>query len=177
VLVTGGGPIGLLVAITARAFGAAPVVVSDLVAGRREIALKVGADFALDPAAKDLQSQVQEIAGDGFDVVFEASGAPPALRQAFDLVRPGGTIVQIGTLGTQDIPLPANLVMNREIEFTGSFRYGNVFVEAIRLVSSERVDLRPLISGTLPLQSAARAMIQAADKAQALKVQIQIQIQ
>ena len=87
----------------------------------------------------------------------------------------GSSIVQIGTLGTQDIPLPANLVMNREIEFTGSFRYGNVFDEAIRLVSSARVDLRPLVSGTLPLQSAAQAMIHAADKSQALKVQIQIQ--
>ncbi len=133
VLVTGGGPIGLLVLLTARAFGATPVALSDVVAGRRETALKLGADAVLDPAAKDLPERVGELTGDGFDVIFEASGAPPALRQAFDLVRPGGTIVQIGTLGTDDVPLPANQLMVRETQFIGSFRYGNVFGEAIRL--------------------------------------------
>ena len=83
-------------------------------------------------------------------MIFEASGARPALRQAFDLVRPGGTIVQIGTLGTEDIPLPANQLMVREIQFVGSFRYGNVFDEAIRLVASGRLNLRPLISRVFP---------------------------
>ena len=91
VLVTGGGPIGLLVLLTARAFGATPVVLSDVVAGRRQTALHLGADAVLDPAAVDLPDQVRALTGDGFDVIFEASGAPPALRQAFDLVRPGGT--------------------------------------------------------------------------------------
>ncbi len=119
VLVTGGGPIGLLVAMSAKIFSPALVALSDILPSRREIALQLGADATLDPSAKNLSEQVREIAGDGFDVVFEASGARPALPQAFDLVRSGGTIVQIGTLGTEDIPLPANLLMNREINFIG----------------------------------------------------------
>lgn len=174
VLVAGGGPIGLLVAMTARTFGAAPVALSDIVAARRDMAQKLGADIALDPSAKNLAEQVREITGDGFDIIFEASGARPALRQAFDLVRPGGTIVQIGTIGTEDVPLPANLLMNREINFIGSMRYGDVFDEAIRLVATKRIDLRPLITGVLPLAQAGEAMRQAGDKAQALKVQIEI---
>ena len=115
VLVTGGGPIGLLVAMTARAFGATPVALSEIVESRRQTARKLGADVVLNPASRTLSDQVREISGDGFDVVFEASGAKAALRQTFDLVRPGGTIVQIGTLGTEDIPLPANQLMVREI--------------------------------------------------------------
>lgn len=174
VLVAGGGPIGLLEAITARTFGSAPVALSDIVASRRETAHKLGADFTLDPSAKNLAEQVREIAGDGFDIVFEAAGARPALRQAFDLVRPGGTIVQIGTLGTEDIPLPANLLMNREINFIGSMRYGDVFAEAIRLVAANRIDLSPLITSVLPLEEANRALRLAADKNQALKVQLEI---
>lgn len=174
VLVVGGGPIGLLVAMTARTFGATPVALSDIVAARREQAQKLGADVTLDPSAKNLAEQVREINGDGFDVVFEASGARPALRQAFDLVRPGGTIVQIGTLGTEDVPLPANLLMNREINFIGSMRYGNVFDEAIRLVAAKRIDLRPLITAVLPFTDAGEAMRLAGDKNQALKVQIEI---
>jgi L-idonate 5-dehydrogenase len=174
VLVMGGGPIGLLTAMTARAYGAVPVALSDIVPARRKLALDFGADVALDPAAKNLAEQVASLTGDGFDVILEASGARPALRAAFDLVRPGGTIVQIGTLGVEDVPIPANQVMVREIQFIGSFRYGNVFDEAIRLAASGRLKLQPLLTGLFPLAHALDAMKQADDKANALKVQIEI---
>ena len=58
-LVTGAGTIGLLVAMTARAFGAVPVAVSDIVSARRQKAIELGVDMALDPAARDLRHQVQ----------------------------------------------------------------------------------------------------------------------
>ena len=174
VLITGGGTIGLLTALTAKAFGAVPAVVSDIIAERRKSALHCGIDVVLDAADKNVQQKAREITGEGFDVIFEASGARPALRQAFDLVKPGGTIVQIGTLGTEDIPLPANQVMAKEIQFIGSFRYGNVFDEAIRLVVAGRIDLRPFITDILPLNDITRAMHIAADKTNALKVQLEI---
>jgi L-idonate 5-dehydrogenase len=174
VLVTGAGAIGLLAAMTARAFGAAPVTISDLVPERRAKAEELGIDAVLDPSASDFAQRARALSGDGFDFVFEASGAPPALRSAFDLVRPGGTIVQIGTLGTADIPLPANKLMNKEIHLIGSMRYGNVFDEAIRLVAAGRVNLRPLINAVYPLAEAVKAFEFAADKARSFKVQIQI---
>jgi L-idonate 5-dehydrogenase len=174
VLVTGGGTIGLLTALTARAFGAIPVVVSDIVTERRNYAITCGVDFALNPADKNLAETVKELTGDGFDTIFEASGARPALRQAFDLVKAGGTIVQIGTVGTEDVPLPANQLMVKEIQFIGSFRYGNIFDEAIRLVASGKIDLKPFITGILPLSETAKAMYLAGDKVNALKVQIEI---
>jgi L-idonate 5-dehydrogenase len=173
-LVMGGGPIGLLVAMTARAFGATPVAVSEVVAARRKTAIGFGADAAVDPTDKNLADELRTLAGDGFDVILEASGARPALRQAFELVRPGGTIVQIGTLGTEDVPLPANQLMVREIQLVGTFRYGDVFDEAIRLTASGRIKPQSLITGLFPLQKTAPAMAQAADKANALKVQIEI---
>jgi L-idonate 5-dehydrogenase len=174
VLVTGAGAIGLLAALTARAFGAAPVAISDLVAERRAKAVELGIDAVLDPAAGDFAARAQEISGGGFDFVFEASGAAPALRSAFALLRPGGTIVQIGTLGTAEIPLPANLLMNKEINLIGSMRYGNVFDEAIRLVAAGRIDLRPLINAVFPLEESMKAFEFAADKARAFKVLIRI---
>ena len=174
VLVIGGGPIGLLVLIISRAFGASLVALSDIVASRRDTALKLGADLALDPAEKDQANQVSEQTGDGFDVILEASGAPPALRQALRLVRPGGTIVQIGTLGTEDVPLPVNQLMVRETSLVGSFRYGNVFGEAIRLVAAGRVDLAPLISACFPLVELPQAMRRALAKDEVIKVQLQI---
>jgi L-idonate 5-dehydrogenase len=173
VLVTGGGTIGLLVAMTARAFGAVPVAVSDIVATRRDKAIELGVDVALDPTAHDLHHQVQELTGPGFDMVFEASGAPPALRGAFDLVRPGGTIVQIGTVGTADIPIPVNQLMVREINFRGSMRYGDTFDEAIRLVAAGRIQVSSLINNVFALEDSVKALHLAADKSAALKVQIQ----
>jgi L-idonate 5-dehydrogenase len=174
ILVTGGGTIGLLTALTAKALGAARVVVSDIVAERRKYALNSGVDLVLDPSDRNLEEKAKEITGDGFDVIFEASGAGTALRQAFDLVKPGGTIVQIGTLGTENIPLPANQLMVKEIQFLGSFRYGNVFDEAIALVASGRLDIQLFITGILPLSDVDKAMHLAADKVHALKVQLQL---
>ena len=173
VLVTGAGTIGLLVAMTARAFGAVPVAVSDPVSARRLKAMELGVDVALDPTAHDLHDQVRELTDLGFDMVFEASGAPAALRAGFDLVRPGGTIVQIGTVGTADIPIPVNQLMVREINFRGSMRYGDTFDEAIRLVAAGRVKVQPFINHVFALDDSAKALQFAADRSVALKVQIQ----
>lgn len=174
VLVTGAGAIGLAVALAARAFGAVPVVVSDVVQARRAKALELGADAALDPLSQDAAKQARALTGDGFDVAFEAAGSPAALKSAFELVRPGATIVQIGTLAAGDTPIPASRLMNREIQYMGSMRYGNVFDEAIRLVASGRVNLRPLINAVFPLAQSAKAFDFAADKTQSFKVQIQL---
>jgi len=140
----------------------------------RSKAIELGADAALDPAATDLPDQVKSLTGNGFDLVFEASGAKAALRAAFDLVRPGGTIVQIGTLGTEDIPLPANQLMNREINYIGSMRYGDVFGEAIQLAASGRVNLQPIISSVLPFGKFVQGLHLAADKSNSFKVQIEL---
>lgn len=174
VLVIGGGTIGLLTAIAAKAFGAIPVVVSDVVTERRKSALVIGIDATLNPVDKNVQQQVNELTGDGFDIVFEASGAKAALRQAFDLVRPGGKIIQIGSLGKEDIPLPANMLMVKEIEFIGSFRYGNIFDEAISLVASGRINFTPFITDILPLHEISKAMHLGADKVHSLKIQVEI---
>lgn len=174
VLITGGGAIGLLTAVVAKAFGAIVVGVSDITPERRQIALEVGADVALDPSDGDILEYVNTISPDGFDIIFEASGARPALRQAFDMVKSGGTIVQIGTVGTADVPLPANQIMVKQITFVGSFRYADIFDEAIHLVSSGRIDLKPFITGVFPLSQVNEAFAAAFDKTSSLKVQITV---
>jgi L-idonate 5-dehydrogenase len=174
VIVTGGGPIGLLTVIAARACGATTIAVSDPVAERRQMALQVGADSAFDPTEASFKDQVAALTGDGFEILFEASGAVPALKQAFEVVRRGGTIVQIGVYSAPEISLPVNQLLVRELQFVGSFRYGNVWEEAIRLVASGRVNLQPLISRVLPLKQAAEALALACAKTGVVKVQIDL---
>jgi L-idonate 5-dehydrogenase len=174
VLVLGAGPIGLLVAMTARVFDAVPVAVCEPVAARCQTALKLGADKAFAPDSPELEKEVRGLTGDGFEVVFEASGATRALRQAFSLVRAGGTIVQIGTLGTEDLALPANLIMARELQMLGSFRYGAAFAEAVQLAASGKIQLQRLISGVVPLKEINQAMTRALTNNGFLKLQIDL---
>jgi L-idonate 5-dehydrogenase len=174
VLVTGAGTIGLLVALTARAFGAAPVVISDPIAERRAVAAALGIDGIVDPASVNFDERLKEFSGDGFDFAFEASGAAAALRQSFGLVRRGGTIVQIGTLPVDDIPLPAGQLMVREIKLLGSFRYANVFEDGIRLLASRRIDPQVLVGGVWPLSRIGEAMRSATGRGGAVKIQVDL---
>jgi L-idonate 5-dehydrogenase len=64
--------------------------------------------------------------------------------------------------------------MIREIQYLGSFRYTNVYDEAIRLVTAGRVQVQPLISRVFPLAEAGAAMAQAFDKDRVIKVQLAI---
>ena len=174
VLVTGAGTIGLLAAVTSRTFGAVPVAVSDIIESRRLKALDFGVDASFNPQAPDFAARAREFAEGGFDVVFEASGSPRALRSAFELVRPGGTILQIGTIGTEDIPIPVNQILVNEVNLMGSMRYGDVFDEAIRLVASGRVRLEQFIDRVFALDHCALALEHAADKSSSLKIQIDL---
>ena len=172
VLVLGAGTIGRLAAAAAKAHGAAPIAITEIVPNRRQKAADCGVPFVFDPQSKSFIDESLELTGLGFDTIIEASASPKALRQAFDLVRPGGTIVQIGTLPTEDIPLPALRLMRKEINYIGSQRYGDVFDEAIRLVASGRIDLRPLMSDKFQANDAAEAFKVAANRAHSLKVQL-----
>lgn len=145
ILVTGGGAIGQMIVVVARAFGARSVCLSDPRAYSREIAIKSGADCSIDPS-----SSTSEGEGDWkFDVVLEASGSPQALHMAIDRVERGGTIVQVGTL-PDEVTLPMNLIMTKELQMLGSFRFANVFGVIIDLVSRGRLPVAHLISQVLP---------------------------
>ena len=174
VLVLGAGTIGRLSAAAAKAYGAAPVAITEIIPERRQKAADSGIPVVFDPESTNFIDEALELTGLGFDTIIEASASPRALRQAFDLIRPGGTIVQIGTLPTQDIPLPALRIMRKEINYIGSQRYGDVFDEAIRLVASGRINLRPIMSDEFRADDAAKAFKVATDRAHSMKVMLEL---
>ena len=144
VLVTGAGPIGQLIGMVAKEYGAARLAVSDLRDDALQLATRLWADIPIraDDAA---QMTAADAAMGGFDVVIEASGAPAALAVAYQHCKPGGTIVQ---LGVQPGPatLSVNAIMQKEITVRGSFRFAHVFAAALDLVANRKLDLQPLIS-------------------------------
>ena len=101
-------------------------------------------------------------------MLFEASGNERALRGAFDVLRPRGVIVQVGLGG--EMTLPINTIVAKEFDLRGAFRFHEEFETAVALINKGLVDLKPLISATLPYRDASRAFALAADRSQAMKV-------
>ena len=168
VLVTGCGPIGALVVVAARRAGAAHIVATDMADYPLRSAKKVGADETVNVAAQpDGLARFTAEKGQ-FDVLFEASGNERALRGAVDAVRPRGVIVQLGLGG--DMSLPVNTIVAKEFDLRGAFRFHDEFATAVALINKGLVDLKPLISATVPFRDAGRAFRLAADRSQAMKV-------
>lgn len=104
------------------------------------------------------------------DVAFDCSAAGPALRNAFAALRPRGTLVQVGVTG--DVTIPLNMLVGKEITWRGSQRFHAEFADAVRLIGSRAIDVRPIISHSLPLERAAEAFDLASDRSLACKVQL-----
>ncbi len=169
VLVTGCGPIGAMAIIAARRAGATHIVATDVVDQPLRKALAVGANEAIN-VASDPQALDRYKADKGqFDVLFEASGNERALKAAFEVVRPRGVIVQMGLSGAE-MSLPFNMVVAKEFDMRGTFRFHEEFGTAVDLINQRLVDLRPLVSATLPYRDAGKAFALAADRSQSMKV-------
>jgi L-iditol 2-dehydrogenase len=150
VLIAGAGPIGLIAAQVARAFGATEIVVTDLEESRRDTAKRFGATTVLDPKVDDLA----ELRVDAF---IDASGAAAAVTPGLAAVRPAGRAVLVG-MGTPTMELPVQLIQNRELILTGVFRYANTWPTAIELVRSGRVDLDTMVTARYSLEETASAL-------------------
>ncbi len=169
VLITGCGPIGGMLIIAARRAGATHIVATDVVPQPLRKALAVGADRAINVA--EAPGELAEYAAEKgqFDVLFEASGNASALRAAFDVLRPRGLIVQLGLSGSE-LTLPFNTIVAKEFDVRGAFRFHEEFAVAVSLINQRLVDLKPLVSATLPFRDAGRAFALAADRSQSMKV-------
>lgn len=170
VLVTGSGPIGALCALAARRAGAAEIVATDLTDAPGPVMLRIGADRFVN-VARDATALDAYAADKGyFDVVLEASGSDKALAAALPVVRPRGVIVQVGIGGIGSLPL--NVIVAKEIDLRGTFRFHAEFALAVELIAKRLVDVTPLITATLPFTDARAAFDLASDRQRAMKVQL-----
>ncbi len=171
VLVTGCGPIGALCVLSARAAGAAEVVVTDILDPVLALARQIGADRAVNVAAEPDWTRKYSANKGHFDVMFEASGNQAALRSGLDVLRPRATLVQLGLGG--DISIPQNLIVSKEIDIKGAFRFHEEFGTSVDLINSGTLDLAPLITDSFPVDQAVSAFDLASDRSGAMKVQLQ----
>jgi L-idonate 5-dehydrogenase len=170
VLVTGCGPIGALSVAVARFGGAAEIVATDIASEPLKVAEALGATRSVNVASSP-EALAPYTADKGtFDVLFEASGNQAALRSALDMVRPGGVVVQVGLGG--DMTLPINLIVAKELQLRGTFRFDSEFQLAVELMGKGLIDVKPLLTATVPFEQAVEAFELASDRAQSIKVQL-----
>jgi (R,R)-butanediol dehydrogenase/meso-butanediol dehydrogenase/diacetyl reductase len=156
VLVVGGGPVGLLVAVVARTAGA-EVVVVELDAQRRRIAEQIGL-ATLDPAAEDVAAHVETwTGGAGAAVAFEVSGSAAGVTLATEALAVRGRLVMVAIHPT---PREVNLfrVFWRELTILGARVYQRAdFERAVELVADGAIPAQALISAVYPIDRAAEA--------------------
>jgi L-iditol 2-dehydrogenase len=159
VLITGSGPIGIVTAQVARAYGASEIIVTDLDEQRRDQALRFGATRVIDPAAEAVGAL-----GLGVDAFVDASGAGIAVKTGIREVRPAGRVVLVG-MGAPEVALPIPVIQNNELVVTGVFRYANTWPTAIDLVSRGVVDLDGMVTGHFGLDQVEDALLSTGDPA------------
>jgi L-iditol 2-dehydrogenase len=170
VAVIGCGPIGLCAVQLARAAGATQVIAVELLEHRRAAAAAVGADVVLDSGAGDvLDLLAQATGGRGVDVALEVAGNDDAVRLAVMAARPGGAVVLAGIPATESTSFPAAVARRKGLTIKMSRRMKEMYPRATAVVVRGLVDVRSLVSHTLPLDRSLEAF-RAADERVGLKV-------
>ena len=174
-LVTGAGPIGIMVALAALAGGCAKVYIADLVEEKLATATRYDNIEPIliprDDAATVLREATE---GWGADVVFECAGAAASIQTALEAVAPAGCVVWVG-MPVDPVPFDIVLAQSKEIRMETVFRYANMYDRAIELIGSGKVDLKPLISETFAFKESVAAFDRAVE-ARPTDVKIQIKV-
>ena len=175
-LVTGAGPIGIMVALAALAGGCSKVYISDLVDEKLGIAAQYDNILPINVT----KSSVSEVIGSGTggwgaDVVFECAGAAASVQTALEAVAPAGCVVWVG-MPVDRVLMDIVLAQSKEIRMETVFRYANMYDRAIELLASGKVDLKPLISKTFAFADSIAAFDRAVE-ARPTDVKIQIRLQ
>jgi L-iditol 2-dehydrogenase len=172
VLVMGGGPIGCLHLVAARARGAA-VILSEPSEERRAIAAQFEPDLVLDPTSDDIKARVRHFTGGvGPDVIICANPVAASQTQAVEVVRKGGKVILFGGLPKANpmTSLDGNLVHYGEIEVIGSFSYHPTYhALALKVIEQKRICADQLVTHCFPLEQINEAFQMAAG-GKALKV-------
>ncbi|KAH9551123.1 hypothetical protein CY35_10G106900 [Sphagnum magellanicum] len=150
VLILGAGPIGLVTMLAAHAFGSPKVVVADISPERLKVAKELGANATVlvSTDVKDVDKEVtalQEAMGGRIDVTCDCAGLTKTMTTALKATRSGGNISLVG-MGHHEMTVPLTPAAAREVNVLGVFRYRNTYPLCLDLISSGRINVKPLIT-------------------------------
>lgn len=157
VCVVGGGAIGLMMLQLAKLSGAAKLILSEPNQVRRQVALELGADLAIDPTQEEQRRKAEGTA----DVVIECVGNNPAVASAFAYANKGATIV-LFSVPKPEAEFPVKLfdVYKKELTIKGSFVNPDTHARAVALINSGKVRFDSIITHTYSLDQLPQAIAQ-----------------
>ena len=149
VVILGPGQRGIASVIACREVGAGTIIVTGLAADARkfEVAKFYGADHTINVEEENSVKRVKQITDGGADVVIDVSAyATQPVRDALDMVRPGGTIVLAGVKGMKAVDnFISDLIVLKEINIRGAIGVTSTgYKSAINLIESGRVDFQKM---------------------------------
>jgi L-iditol 2-dehydrogenase len=145
-LVVGSGMIGLLTMQAAFAGGCSRVFIADIDPSRLGLARSMGATEVIPHSGAELVRECLRLSnGVGVDIAFEAVGRDETVNVAIDATRKGGTVTLIGNV-TPEVRLPLQKVVSRELRLQGTAASSGEYPQAIELISSGRIQVKPLIT-------------------------------
>ncbi|XP_076646292.1 sorbitol dehydrogenase [Halictus rubicundus] len=176
VLILGAGPIGLVTLLVAKAMGARKIVVTDLAQERLDVAKKLGADETLliprqNYNEAETVKKVHEVFGEEPDKTIDASGAQSSIRLAILATRSGGIAVLVG-MGAAEVQVPLINALCREVDIRGVFRYANDYADALNLLATKKIDVKPLITHNYKMEETVAAFDTAKSGQSVIKVMI-----
>lgn len=177
ILVLGAGPIGNLVAQTAKGMGAEAVMVTDLIDYRIEIAKSCGIDFCINTKIQSLEEAILNHFGPfKADLILECIGIEATITQAIENARKGSDIIVVGVFGDKP-KVDLGLVQDRELRLIGTSMYQEKdYLKAIELIENGKIKLEPLITNRFPFKDYLEAyQYIEIQKGQAMKVIISVQ--
>src|SRR5690606_8935383 len=128
------------------------IAVTDLQDAPLAVARRLGADETVNVRTGADRLEAFAAEKGTFDVAFECSAAPAAIKTAAASLRPLGTLVAVGVGG--EVPVPLNVLVGKEIAFLGTHRFTREYRRAVKLIDSRAIDVRPVITGTSDLADA-----------------------
>lgn len=143
----------MLVMKVALALGATQITMTDVFPQRLEMARKLGATRTVNVAETPLANVGVEA-----NVLIECSGNQKALMDGIRSLRPAAKAVAVGMNPGEEVSVPMSFLQNREITLTGTFRYANTYADAIALVATGHIDLKPIITGHYALEETEQAL-------------------
>jgi D-xylulose reductase len=174
-VVIGAGPIGMVTALSALAAGCSRVILADTQAPKLELGATLGPITPVDVTRERLADVVMKTTGGwGADIIFECSGSERAIAGVFEPLCPGGTVVLVGIPGGS-VPYDVIAAMVKEARVEHVFRYAHVYPRALALMSSGKIDVKPLITDRFTFDDSIRAFEFAA-KMPATSVKAQIEL-
>lgn len=172
VAVVGVGPVGLAVVATAGLHGAAQVIAIDLDQNRLELARKVGATAAVSSAGAGWADAVRDLTdGHGVDVAVEAVGIPATFGMCTSMVRPGGSVANVGVHGAP-VQLDLQDLWIRNITISMGLVNTTSLPMLLKLVAQGRLPAEAFVTHTFALDDIRSAYDTFSDAARSHAVKV-----